>query len=121
MNFKFSGMNIYSKNPATTFEYYKKLGFRPLEECEPDDQWYGATLALQDDSDEPVIWIWRAQDGDDTVVRNLFVFGTDNKLDEVYCQFKGSGVECDPPATASWGGREMMLCDPDGNMLLFLD
>ena len=48
MNFKFSGINIYSKKPEMVFEFYKKLGFRVLEEGAPDDKWYGAMLALQD-------------------------------------------------------------------------
>lgn len=120
MNFKFRGINISSNNPEKTFEFYKKLGFRVLEECEPDDQWYGATFALQDDKDEPVIWIWRRQDGDEMVVKNNFVFGVDGKLEETYHQFKAAGIECDPPVVAVWGGQELTLTDPDGNSLLFL-
>jgi ribosomal protein S18 acetylase RimI-like enzyme len=34
-------MNINSNNPAKTFEFYKRLGFKVLEEREPDDTWYG--------------------------------------------------------------------------------
>ncbi len=120
MNFRFGGINISSDNPVDTFKFYRKLGFRVLKECAPDDQWYGATFALQEDKDEPVIWIWRRQDGDEMIVRNLFVFDTDGRLGEVYHQFKGAGVECDAPVTAVWGGQEMMLTDPDGNNLLFL-
>jgi hypothetical protein len=59
MNFSFSGINIHSNDPPESFAFYKKLGLRVLEECAPDDKWYGATLALQDGSDEPKIWIWR--------------------------------------------------------------
>lgn len=55
MEFKFSGINIYSKKPEVVFEFYKKLSFRVLEEVSPDDKWYGSTLALQDGSDEPMI------------------------------------------------------------------
>jgi len=36
MNFKFSGMNINSNNSAKTFEFNKRLGFKVLEEREPD-------------------------------------------------------------------------------------
>ena len=62
MEFKFSGINIYSKKPEVVFEFYKKLGFRVMEEVSPDDKWYGSTLALHDGSDEPMIWIWRQGD-----------------------------------------------------------
>lgn len=32
MEVAFSGINIYSKKPEAVFEFYKKLGFRVLEE-----------------------------------------------------------------------------------------
>ena len=57
MEFKFSGINIYNKRPEVVFKFYKKLGFRVLEEVSPDNKWYGATLALQDGANEPMIWI----------------------------------------------------------------
>lgn len=37
VKFKFSGINIYSKKSEVVFGFYKKLGFRVLEECSPDD------------------------------------------------------------------------------------
>ncbi len=120
MTFKFSGINIYSDHPVKTFGFYKTLGFRLLEECAPDDRWYGATFALQDDKDEPIIWIWRRQADDQTSAKNHLVFGTDGKLDETYRQFRAAGIECSPPVTAEWGGQELTLTDPDGNTLLFL-
>ena len=57
MKFKFSGINIYSKKPEVVFEFYKKLGFRVPEEHSPDDKWYSAMLSLQEDENEPMIWI----------------------------------------------------------------
>lgn len=120
MEFKFSGINIYSKRPEVVFEFYKKLGFRVLEEVSPDDKWYGSTLALQDESDEQMIWIWRQDDEDNSVVCNHFVFSTNGKMDEVYENIVTAGIECKPPFTAVWGGRELILHDPEGNELLFL-
>ena len=120
MVFRFSGINISSTDPVKTFEFYKRLGFRVNEERAPDDKWYGAALALAGESDEPQIWIWRRQEGEETVVKNAFVFSTDGKLDETYQQFKAAGIDCRPPFTAVWGGQEMTLTDPDGNTLLFL-
>ena len=54
MEVAFSGINIYSKKPEAVFEFYKKLGFRVLEEVAPDDKWYGSTLALQDGDNAPI-------------------------------------------------------------------
>ena len=73
MEVAFSGINIYSKKPEAVFEFYKKLGFRVLEEVAPDDKWYGSTLALQDGDNAPIIWIWRQSDEDNSVVCNHFV------------------------------------------------
>lgn len=120
MKFKFSGINIYSKNPEVVFEFYKKLGFRVLEEVSPDNKWYGSTMALQDGSDEPMIWIWRQCDEDESIVCNHFVFSTNGKMDEVYRNIVATGIECKPPFKAAWGGRELKLYDPEGNELLFL-
>ena len=120
MKFKFSGINIYSKKPEVVFEFYKKLGFRVLEERSPDDKWYGAMLALQEDENEPMIWIWRQSDEDNNVVCNHFVFSADGKMDEIYEAITAAGIECNPPFIAAWGGREFILHDPEGNELLFL-
>lgn len=120
MNFKFSGINIYSKKPEVVFDFYKKLGFRVLEERSSDDKWYGAMLALQEGADEPMIWIWRLGENDNSVARNHFVFTTNGKMDQVYESIIATGIECQPPFTAVWGGRELILHDPEGNELLFL-
>ena len=87
MEVAFSGINIYSKKPEAVFEFYKKLGFRVLEEVAPDDKWYGSTLALQDGDNAPIIWIWRQSDEDNSVVCNHFVFSTNGKMDEVRSAF----------------------------------
>lgn len=52
MEFKFSGINIYSKKPEVVFGFYKKFGFRVLEDIAPDDKGYGSALALQDGADD---------------------------------------------------------------------
>jgi catechol 2,3-dioxygenase-like lactoylglutathione lyase family enzyme len=120
MEFKFAGLNIYSKKPVETLAFYKKLGFRVLEEPDSDNQWYGAMLALQDDDNEPVIWIWRLSEDAEITACNHFVFTTNGKLNETYERIKSAGIACDPPFTAVWGGQELNLTDPDGNQLLFL-
>lgn len=120
MDYKFSGINIYSKKPEVVFEFYEKLGFRVIEKVSPDNKWYGSTLSLQDGADEPKIWIWRQSDEDSSVVCNHFVFFANGKLDEIYENIIAKGIDCKPPFTAAWGGRELILHDPEGNELLFL-
>lgn len=120
MSFQFSGINIYSRDPVQSLNFYKALGLRVLHEPAPDDNWYGAELALQDDKDEPVIWIWRLGDSDESTTSNAFVFTTGGKLQETYGKIRAAGISCEPPATAAWGGQELILYDPDGNSLLFL-
>ena len=119
MKLKFSGINIHSDEPEKTFEFYRKLGFRVLEEVPPGDKWYGAVLALQDENDEPRIWIWRKGE-EETAFCNHFVFSAGGDLDAVYQHIIAAGIACEPPFTAAWGGRELTLRDPAGNELLFL-
>ena len=120
MMYKFSGINIYSKTPEKVFDFYKRLGFHVLEESSPDDRWYGAMLALQENETEPVIWIWRSNGDDNTAARNHLVFNAKPDLDELHKSIVSAGIECPPPFTAVWGGRELILHDPEGNELLFL-
>lgn len=120
MKVSFCGINIYSNSPEAVLAFYQKLGFRVLNECSVDDRWYGAMLALQDHADQPVIWIWRQDAEDPRVACNHFVFSANGMLDEIYAGITAAGIDCDPPSTAVWGGRELVLQDPAGNELLFL-
>ena len=118
MKCRFGGINIQSNNPAPVFEFYKKLGFRVLQE--PDERWFGAMLALQLGGQTPVIWIWKQGEADREVCHNHLVFLTDGHIDSVYQEICDAGIECEPPFIASWGGKALILHDPDGNLLLFL-
>ena len=118
--FTFGGMNIYAKEPEKVFDFYKRLGFRVVEECASSDPYYGARLALMEDNDQATIWIWRIDGEDKIQCKNSFVFLTNGKLQEVYENIRRMGICCDPPETAVWGGQELILHDPAGNMLLFL-
>jgi uncharacterized glyoxalase superfamily protein PhnB len=40
-------------------------------------------------------------------------------LDEIYERLKSAGVELEPPATRSWGLKELEVIDPDGSLLRF--
>ena len=82
-----------------------------MEEASPDDRRHGSTLALQDETNELMIWIWRLRDGENRAVCNHFVFPADGKVDEVHEKMVAAGTECKPPFTAGWGGRKPVLHD----------
>jgi catechol 2,3-dioxygenase-like lactoylglutathione lyase family enzyme len=42
-----------------------------------------------------------------------------SNVDELYAEFSGKGVTCQPPVNQTWGTREMGVRDPDGNVLNF--
>jgi len=119
MMFRFGGINLYSLNPEATEAFYRKLGLTVMRPGDPESKWYGAELALEDGKQEPILWIWRSVDGYDPV-HNYMVFRSDVGLDVLYARIREAGIQCDPPFTAVWGGRELILQDPDGNDILFL-
>ena len=41
-------------------------------------------------------------------------------MDHAETEHRWLHIECKPPFTAVWGGRELILHDPEGNELLFL-
>ena len=53
-------------------------------------------------------------------VRRLMSWFDDKFYREVYKNIVATGIECNPPFTAVWGGKELILHDPAGNELLFL-
>jgi len=49
------------------------------------------------------------------------VFIVVENVDELYEEFRGTGVDVQlPPTDQSWGNREMYVEDPDGNSLRFV-
>ena len=47
------------------------------------------------------------------------VFEVDD-LEETYEKIISQGIAINPPRTADWGGQEVTLKDPDGNIIMFL-
>jgi len=113
---KFRGMNISSKNPKRLALFYRDmLGLTMLES---DPGYDGVTFG--NDSDGPVFWIWDENKwGKSNTGAVTLVFDCDDH-DKTYEDLKQKGVELDPPKTAAWGGKELFVKDPDGNMVLIL-
>jgi len=113
---KFRGMNISSSDPKRLALFYRDvLGAKMIES---DENFDGVTFGNSED--EPVFWVWdekvwgKANTGSVT-----FVFDHDD-LDILYAELKQKGIELDPPSVAVWGGKELVVQDPDGNTVLFL-
>ena len=113
---KFSGMNITSKDPKRLTLFYRDiLGIKMLEF---DPNYDGVTFG--NDENEPKFWIWDENRwGKSNHGPVTFVFDCDDH-DKTYEELKQKGIELDPPKTASWGGKELFLKDPDGNTILIL-
>lgn len=116
----FGGINISSKNPELLAKFYnEKLGIPILTENPGQSNYDGVELGFN--IKEPVIWIWDENKwGKSNFGPVTFVFLCDN-LDKTYHELKEKGVELDPPITAVWGGKELIVKDPDGNNILMLE
>ncbi len=114
---KFGGMNISSRNPAAMVEFYNgKLGIPLLGDDASDCD--GAEIGF--DINQPHIWIWdEAKWGKANHGVVTFVFDCDDH-DKTYAELTAKGIELNPPAVASWGGKELYVKDPDGNTVLIL-
>lgn len=53
MGLSLSGINIYTKNPAQSFEFYKGLGWEVIDEGDLETDWFGAEFRFG----ELTIWI----------------------------------------------------------------
>ena len=117
MIIKFNGMNISSMNPETMVKFYKeKLGLPILGDV--SSSFDGAEIGF--DINQPRVWIWdESKWGKANTGAVTLVFECDDH-DKTYEELKRKGVELDPPATASWGGKELYVKDPDGNTVLIL-
>ena len=117
MIIKFGGMNISSKDPeAITRFYNERLGI-PILGDDPAN-YDGAEIGF--DINQPHIWIWdESKWGKANKGAVTFVFECDDH-DKTYEELKQKGVELDPPAIASWGGKALYVKDHDGNTILIL-
>jgi len=124
MPIKFSGINIISKEPVKSFEFYKGLGLPVSEEAEDDGGDYGASF----DIGGAALWIWRDQSGNNTenteraaiqIVIGCADIG--KTFEEFHDELKSKGYAVSEVELMSYGGKEMNLTDPDGNKILFLD
>lgn len=112
----FRGINISSKDPKRLVSFYKKVLEIPI--LEDDENYDGVVFGFIKDA--PVFWIWDENKwGKSNEGPVCLVFSCDDHI-KTYEDLTRKGVELDPPTTASWGGKELLLTDPDGNKVLIL-
>jgi len=114
---EFHGINISSQAPEQLVRFYsEKLGVPILGKDQ--DSYDGAELGFMEGS--PVITVWDENKwGKSSEGAVNLVFHCDD-LDQTYQELKAKGVHTGPPTTATWGGKELLFVDPDGNKVLLL-
>jgi predicted enzyme related to lactoylglutathione lyase len=113
MGISFSGINVYTKDPKKSFEFYKGIGFIVENEGNLNTDWFGAIFKL----DGLTLYIWK--DTEDRVIKNNIVIHCDD-IHETYRELKAKGYAVTEPKLMFYGDYEMKLSDSDGNLLLFL-
>ena len=107
----FSGICLLTKDVRGLSDFYQKI-LQTTSDC--DDEIHqeihtqGAFLAILKYDDA---------DGGNPNMNMAF---TVDDVDIEYLRLKGLGVEIlDKPTTRPWGAKNMRLCDPDGNYIVF--
>ena len=108
-------VNMTASDPEVLVKFYTEIMGVPLLEGGPGN-YDGSYLGFIKDA--PAFCIWDKKWGQ--YEKPTLVFKCDS-LDKTYEELKGKGVELEPPFTASWGGRELTLKDPDGNSIMLLE
>lgn len=112
---KFACVNITSKNPKGLAEFYETIGIPVFVNDQDYDGWY-----LGNPENESSICVWDENTwGKSTGGYITMVFMADD-LQKTYEEIKNKGINIDPPRTADWGGQELVLNDPDGNIIMLL-
>lgn len=112
---KFHSVNITSKDPKALAEFYRTIGAPVFVENNCYDGWFigspqnGGTICVWDEN------LWgKSSAGFITVVLDS------DDVQETYEEIRSKGFDIAPPRTADWGGQELVLNDPDGNVIMIL-
>ncbi len=114
----FDGINLYSKDTAALAAFYAEVLGIPVP-FEGFGGFDGAKIGFHRHQPGLIIWDETKWGKHTTGVVNM-VFSCSN-LDETYEQLKAKGLDCHPPETMEYGGREMNFRDPDGNGITLLE
>lgn len=112
---KFECVNITSKNPKGLAEFYETIGVPVFVQDQNYDGWNLGNPACK-----AHICVWNENMwGKSTAGYITIVFKADD-LQQTYEEIKSKGINIDPPRRADWGGQELVLKDPDENVVVIL-
>ena len=116
---KFSGIHITSKDSKRLGLFYRDvLGWSILDDNPSFD---GVRFQGRGEGEDPVLWLWDENRHGKLNEGALFLTFDCPDLDAMHKDLTQKGIVLAPPRMASWGGKELMVIDPDGNKLLMVE
>lgn len=112
---KFSCVNITSKDPKALAEFYRTIGAPVFVEDNCYDGWY-----LGNKENEGNICVWDENNWGRSTAGFITIVLDSDDVQKTYEEIKNKGIDIAPPKTADWGGQELILHDPDGNVIMIL-
>ena len=112
---KLACINISSKQPERLMKFYQDIGVSIYIN---NGSYDGSYIGNPEKESGVCVWderIWGPSTGGYITI----VFLVDS-LEETYRVIKEKRIEIEPPRKADWGGQELTLKDPDGNVIIFL-
>jgi catechol 2,3-dioxygenase-like lactoylglutathione lyase family enzyme len=108
---------ISSKNVKKMVDFYHHVLGIPIV-FEGYGDYDGVQLGFIKDT--PVICIWDENKWVPYEGIANFEFRCDS-LDQTYQELLSKGLTINPPVQTAWGGREMVLFDPEGNKIMIIE
>lgn len=112
---KFHCVNITSKDPKALAKFYRAIGAPVYVENDCYDGWN-----IGDPEKGGTICVWDENSWGKSTAGYITVVLDSNDVEKTYEEIKNKGFEINPPKTADWGGKELILNDPDGNIVMIL-
>ncbi|MGI6102940.1 MAG: VOC family protein [Bacillota bacterium] len=115
MAVKLECVNISSKDPERLARFYETIGVRVSVQDPNYDGWQ-----LRNADGEPYVCVWDEHKWGRSTAGYITIVLKAEDLQKTYEEIKSRGVSIDPPRRADWGGQELVLKDPDGNVVMIL-
>ncbi|MGI6173778.1 MAG: VOC family protein [Christensenellales bacterium] len=112
---KFHCVNISSKGPKALAVFYRAIGAPVFVENDRYDDW-----KIGDPKKGGSVCIWDENRWGKSTAGHITIVLNADDVQSTYEEIKSRGIETDPPKTADWGGKELVLRDPDGNIVMIL-
>ncbi|MBE5947549.1 MAG: VOC family protein [Lachnospiraceae bacterium] len=112
---RFACVNLSTKDPEGLAKFYRTIGVPVFVKNDRYDGWY-----LGNPESETSVCVWDENRwGKSTEGFITLVFVVDD-LEKTYDEIKSKNINIDKPIRTAWGGKELSLKDPDGNIIIFL-